>query len=96
MKLVPAGRPIDRSTVFVLDDAFEPIITVGVTGEIAFGGIGTALGYVGQKSLTSERFRAMPPGSGEGRLFLTGDIGKWLPDGQLELIGRKDFQVKLR
>ena len=67
---------------------------LGVAGEIYIGGAGVARGYLGRPGLTAERFMANP--YGQGRLYKTGDLGRWLPDGSVEYLGRNDFQVKIR
>ena len=100
---VPIGKPIANTTVFVLDDAFNPV-PVGVVGEIFIGGDGLADGYLNRPELNRERFVDVPsekvaisPRNGSTtRLYRTGDLAKFLPDGDIEYIGRKDNQVKLR
>jgi amino acid adenylation domain-containing protein len=94
--LPPIGRPIDNSQLYVLDSARHPV-SVGTTGEIWIGGAALARGYWGQPELTAERFVADPfsvdPGA---RLYKTGDQGRWRADGNLEMLGRNDHQVKIR
>lgn len=91
---VTIGRPIDNVATYVLDDRLEPV-AVGVPGEIHVGGIALAHGYLGRPGLTAERFVPDPFAEG-GRLFRTGDRARWRPDGQLEFLGRRDHQIKLR
>ncbi|MCO7611420.1 amino acid adenylation domain-containing protein [Pseudomonas chlororaphis] len=89
------GRPIANTRVYVLDAHGHPT-GLGVAGEIHLAGIGIARGYLNQPQLSSERFLADPFSDGPGRLYKTGDLGRWLPDGTLEYLGRNDDQVKIR
>ncbi|MBF0450080.1 MAG: amino acid adenylation domain-containing protein [Candidatus Magnetomorum sp.] len=91
---VPIGKPIANSSIFILDEAFNPV-PVGVPGEIYFSGIGLARGYLNRPDLTKEKFIDNPFSSDE-ILYKTGDSGQWLPDGNIEFLGRKDDQVKIR
>jgi len=94
---ISLGRPIANTVILVLD-ANREICPVGVAGEICIGGDGVALGYLNRPALTAERFIANPHSTDRraGRLYLTGDRGRWRQDGQLEHLGRLDSQVKLR
>lgn len=93
---IPLGRPIANTSVYVLDANFQPV-PVDVPGEICISGEGLARGYLDQPTLTAEKFVPDPfsPETG-ARLFRTGDIGRYLPDGNIEYRGRRDHQVKVR
>jgi amino acid adenylation domain-containing protein/non-ribosomal peptide synthase protein (TIGR01720 family) len=93
-KTVPIGRPIDNMQVYILDPSLQPL-PVGVPGEIYIGGVGLARCYINLPELTSERF-IQNPFEPSSRIYKTGDLGKWLPDGNIEYLGRVDFQVKIR
>jgi amino acid adenylation domain-containing protein/thioester reductase-like protein len=90
------GRPIPNVEVYVLDQNQQPV-PIGVAGELYIGGIGVARGYLNRPELTEERFISHPFGNEKGaRLYRTGDFVKYLPDGNIEYIGRMDNQVKVR
>lgn len=93
---IPLGRPIANTEVYILDSNLEPV-PVGVTGEIHIGGANVARGYFDRPELTAEKFIpdafATTPG---GRLYKTGDLGRFLKTGAVEYRGRTDHQVKIR
>ena len=92
--LVPIGRPMANLEVQILDAGFHPVPR-GVTGEVYLGGIGLARGYHGRPDLTADRWVPHPE-KANARLYRTGDLGRWRPDGEIDYLGRTDFQVKLR
>ncbi|SDU54479.1 non-ribosomal peptide synthetase [Pseudomonas mediterranea] len=93
---IPIGRPIRNMQLHVLD-AHGQLLPTGVPGEIHIGGVGVARGYLNLPQLSAERFIDDPFSERAGaRLYKTGDIGRWLPDGTLQYLGRNDDQVKIR
>jgi amino acid adenylation domain-containing protein len=95
-KLPPIGRPIDNAECYVLDAHRQPV-PIGVPGELYIGGVGLARGYRNRPALTAERFITHPFRNESGaRLYQTGDLVRWLSDGNLEFLGRIDHQVKIR
>jgi amino acid adenylation domain-containing protein len=96
LERIPIGRPIANTRVYVLDRHLNPV-PIGVPGQIHVGGDAVARGYLGNPELTAERFIPDPFGRGPGeRLYVTGDRGRFLSDGNLEFLGRVDNQVKIR
>jgi len=92
----PIGRPIDNTSVYLLDAYLQPV-PIGGRGEIYIGGVGVARGYLNLPELTAERFIPDPFSQRPGaRLYRTGDRGRLRRDGQIEFVGRIDHQVKLR
>ncbi|WP_186082844.1 amino acid adenylation domain-containing protein [Burkholderia gladioli] len=90
------GRPIPDLSVHVLDANLNPV-PIGVAGELCVGGAGVARGYLNQPELTARRFIRNPfSEDGESRLYRSGDLARFLPDGTLEYLGRIDTQVKIR
>ncbi|PTL74997.1 non-ribosomal peptide synthetase [Vitiosangium sp. GDMCC 1.1324] len=93
---VPIGRPVSNSDAYVLNERLQPV-PVGVAGELYVGGDGLALGYLNRPELTAEKFVTHPFSTEPGaKLYRTGDLVKYLPDGNLEFLGRGDSQVKVR
>lgn len=94
--IVSIGRPIANTQIHILDKALQPV-PIGVRGEIYVGGEGLAKGYLNRPELTAERFIQMPGNtSPRVRLYKTGDLGRYLPDGNIQYLGRQDNQVKIR
>ncbi|MCD0472750.1 AMP-binding protein, partial [Flavobacterium sp. JAS] len=91
-KTIPIGKPLSNTQIYILDDSFQPL-PIGVTGKVYISGAGLSRGYQNRAELTLEKFISNPFIEGE-RMYDTGDLGRWLLDGNIEYIGRKDQQVK--
>src|SRR5262249_34975489 len=95
-RAVPIGAPIWNDSCYVLDDRLEPV-PVSVAGELCTGGEGGARGSGGGGGLPAERSLPDPfSGRAGARMSRTGDLARWLPSGQVEFVGRRDHQVKIR
>ncbi len=90
---VPLGRPIHNVRIDVVDDLLSPV-ALGDAGEIVFSGVCVGRGYINDPERTRSAFLPDPHRPG-GRLYRSGDFGRWLPDGKLEFLGRRDSQVKI-
>ncbi|KAF9347555.1 hypothetical protein BGX34_003024, partial [Mortierella sp. NVP85] len=94
--LVPIGRPIANKKIYLLDRHRQPV-PIGAVGELYIGGIGIARGYLNRPELTSKVFLPDPfAGNKSARMYKTGDLGRYLPDGNLVFLGRNDHQIKIR
>jgi amino acid adenylation domain-containing protein len=93
---IPIGRPIPNARIYILDEALRPL-PLGVPGNLYIGGVSLARGYFNRPELTAEKFVPNPFSEEPGaRLYKTGDLARYLPDGNIECLGRVDHQVKIR
>ena len=92
---IPYGRPMANQTSYVLDRRGQPV-PIGVPGELLLGGVGVGRGYFNRPELTAEKFVPDAFGAPGARLYRTGDLARFRSDGNLELLGRLDHQVKIR
>jgi D-alanine--poly(phosphoribitol) ligase subunit 1 len=90
---IPIGRPIHNTRFYIVRDGQQ--VAIGETGELCIAGVCLARGYLNNPALTDERFTDNPVNPGE-RIYRTGDVARWLPDGNIEYLGREDHQVKIR
>ena len=92
----PIGRPIPNARIYILNNALRPL-PIGVAGHMHIGGVSLARGYLNRPELTAERFIPDPFSAEPGaRMYKTGDVARYLPDGNIEFLGRVDHQVKIR
>lgn len=91
---VPIGKPIHNTRIYIVDEHLK-LQPVGVPGELCIAGLGLSRGYLNNPELTKERF-VNNPFERDQKLYRTGDLSRWLPDGNIDFIGRKDHQVKIR
>jgi amino acid adenylation domain-containing protein len=93
---IPYGHPMANQKAYILDVDLQPV-PIGMPGELHLGGVGLARGYWGRPDLTAERFIRNPfSDDPDERIFKTGDLARWMADGNIELLGRLDHQVKIR
>ncbi|MCR8937086.1 non-ribosomal peptide synthase/polyketide synthase [Brevibacillus laterosporus] len=90
----PIGKPLPNTTMYIMDQS-GGLVPIGVVGELCIGGAGVAREYLNRPELTAEKFVDNPFVPGE-KLYRSGDLAKWLPDGNIEFLGRTDHQVKIR
>ncbi|MGD2091071.1 MAG: amino acid adenylation domain-containing protein, partial [Candidatus Aminicenantes bacterium] len=105
LKNIPIGKPIANSTVYILDGLYH-LVPIGVSGELYVGGDGLSRGYLNNPRLTAEKFVTFDNSSYKSyrtyrtyisqKIYKTGDRVRWLPDGNIQFLGRFDFQVKIR
>jgi amino acid adenylation domain-containing protein len=93
-KPISIGHPIANTQIYILDENLRPVLK-DETGELYIGGEGLARGYLNRPELTAERF-IKNPFNPESRIYKTGDVARWLPGGDIEILGRLDHQVKVR
>jgi amino acid adenylation domain-containing protein/non-ribosomal peptide synthase protein (TIGR01720 family) len=92
-EIVPIGKPVSNNKIYILSSALNPM-PIGIPGEICIAGASVARGYIGNRAKTDAHFIHNPFGSGS--MYRTGDTGRWLRDGNIEIMGRLDEQVKIR
>jgi amino acid adenylation domain-containing protein len=93
---ISIGRPIANTEIYILDTQLQPV-PIGITGDLYIGGVGLARGYWQRPDLTGDKFISHPFSTApNARIYQTGDLARYLPNGKIECLGRADFQVKLR
>ena len=92
---VTIGKPMRGAATVLLDSRLQPV-PIGVAGELYVSGVGLARGYHARATITAERFVADPNGVAGERMYRTGDLARWNGEGELEYLGRSDFQIKIR
>ncbi|WP_141292102.1 AMP-binding enzyme, partial [Ideonella azotifigens] len=96
LQCVPIGKPIANIQIHILDDLLNPV-PIGVVGHLFIAGIGLARGYINRPELTEQSFIPNPFSAEPGaRMYRSGDLARYLPDGNIEYLGRSDHQVKIR
>ncbi len=93
-QVIPIGKTLANNCIYIVNNAFQ-VNPIGVVGEIIVEGIQVSRGYLNRPNLTKEKFAESPFNKGQ-RIYKTGDLGKWLPNGTIAFVGRKDNQVKVR
>ncbi|WP_425341227.1 amino acid adenylation domain-containing protein [Brevibacillus borstelensis] len=93
-RLVPIGKPIQNTKIYIVDEQLAPQ-PIGEAGELCISGVGLARGYWNRPDLTAEKFVDNPFEPGK-KMYRTGDLARWLPDGNIQFLGRSDDQVKIR
>ncbi|MCX7923871.1 MAG: amino acid adenylation domain-containing protein [Clostridia bacterium] len=93
-KTIPIGKPVYNTRIYILDKYLNPV-PQGVTGELCIGGVGVARAYYNDSVLTAQKFVGTSRLPDE-RIYKTGDLARWMPDGNIEFLGRMDYQVKIR
>jgi non-ribosomal peptide synthetase component F len=88
------GKPIDNTEIFILGK-YNELLPLGVIGELCVSGVGLSTGYINNDSLTADKFISHPLAS-DGKVYKTGDLAKWKEDGEIQLLGRVDNQIKIR
>ncbi|MEZ4823698.1 MAG: AMP-binding protein, partial [Ignavibacteria bacterium] len=96
VEVVPIGKPVANTSMYILDE-WDGLVPLGGIGQLHIGGVQVARGYLNRPELTEKNFVDDPFNKKNGsRMYRTGDIGRWLPDGNIEYLGRLDDQVKIR